>query len=190
MKAKKNRKLKNLEKTTNRNRVKGFGLVIFFICLTVQSYSQKCWYDYLEVDPISGNNVKGITFSIGGFLFSDWDLGLNKHGNQYFVGMYIGLSGNIRDVITPENTITFKLENGEIITIYANEDYVPTSQVTQYGIISWFNARYYISEGDLQRMASSRLIYVRASIGTKIYDAEFSRKKGKRFQSNAKCILL
>ena len=89
MKDEKNRKLKNLERTTNRNRVKDFGLGILFICLTLQSYSQKRWYDYQEVDTITRNNVKGITFSIDGFLFSNWDLVLNKYGNQYFVGMYI-----------------------------------------------------------------------------------------------------
>jgi hypothetical protein len=172
------------------NRIKVFGLVLLFIFLAVQAYSQKCWYDYHEVDPITGNKVKGNNFNIGGFLDSGWQLGLNKHGNQYFIGMYIRLSGNIREVITPENTIIFKLENGEIITIHANEDYVPTSQATQYGIYSWFNARYYIPEDDMRKIASSRLTYIRASIGTKIYDASFSKRKEKLFQSNARCILL
>jgi hypothetical protein len=162
---------------------------MLFIFFTVQAYSQKCLYDYNEIDPITGNEVKGITFS-NAYFFPSWQLGLNKHGDQYFVSMYISLSGNIRDVITPENTIVFKLENDKIITIHANEDYLPTSQATQYGIYSWFNARYYISEDDMQKIASSRLVYVRASVGTKIYDGSFSKKKGKQFQSIAKCIML
>ena len=170
-------------------RMKVFGLVMLFIFSAVQAQSQECWYDYHEKDQITGNIVKGNTFNIGSFLDRSWQLGLNKHGDQYFVGMYIRLSGNSRDVITPENTIIFKLENGEIITIHANEDYVPTSQTTHYEIVSWFNARYYISEDNMLKIASSRLIYIRVSVGTKIYDKSFSKKKGKLFQRSAKCIL-
>jgi len=182
--------LKSKMGSKNKSRIKNFALIMLFAFLTVQIYSQKCLYDYQKIDPITGNEVKGIIFNIDGYFFPSWQLGLNKHGNQYFVSMYISLSGNIRDVITPENTITFKLENDKIITIHANEDYLSTSQATQYGIVSWFNARYYISEDDIQKIASSRLIYVRVSIGTKIYDGSFSKRKGKQFQRNAKCIIL
>jgi hypothetical protein len=173
----------------NKNLTK-IGLLLLIIFLAVQSYSQKCWYDYHMKDPITDNEIKGITFNVGGFLDSRWQLELHKHGNQYFIGMYIKLNGNIREVITPENTIVFKLENGEIITIHANEDYVPTSQATQYGIVSWFNARYVIPEDDMQKIAASQLTYIRASVGTQVYGGSISKKKGKLFQSNAKCILL
>jgi len=186
-KTEKNWRVKNQKKA--KSKIKSFGLIMLFVFLTVQAYSQKCWYDYHEIDPITGNEVKGITFS-NAYFFPSWQLGLNKHGNQYFVSMYISLSGNTREIITPENTIIFKLENGEIVTIHANENYVPTSEVTIYGFSSWLTARYYISEDDLQRIASSRLTYVRVSIGPKIYDGSFSKRKGKQFQSNAKCIML
>jgi hypothetical protein len=170
--------------------IKVFGFSLLFFFIVEQTYCQKCYYDYVEKDQITGEIIKGNTFGIGCFIGCGWIIGLNKHGNRYFVDMHIKISGNVRDVITPKNSIIFKLENGEIITVYANEDYVPTSQATQYGIYSWFNSRYYISEENLQKIASSRLTYIRASVGTDIYDDSFSKRKGKLFQKNAKCILL
>jgi len=187
LKGKKNWKVKKTKLT--KNRIINFCLVFFFCFFSIQAYSQKCWYDYHEIDPITGNEVKGITLS-NTYFFPSWQLGLNKHGDQYFVSMYISLSGNTRETITPENTIIFKLENGEIVKIHANENYLPTAEVTKYGFSSWLTARYYISEDDLQKIASSRLTYVRVSIGPKIYDGSFSKRKGKKFQNIAKCIML
>jgi hypothetical protein len=169
--------------------IKVFGFSLLFFFIAEQTYGQKCYYDYVEKDQITGEIIKGNTFGIGCFIGYGWIIGLNKHGNRYFVDMHIQISGNVRDVITPKNSIIFKLENGKIITIHANEEYVPTSQVNRYGMYSWFNARYYISEEEIQKLASSRLKYIRASVGTDTYDESFSKRKGKKFQKNANCIL-
>jgi len=187
----------NSENLKNRKmtRIKVLGFLLLFFLITEQTYSQKCYYDYIEKDQITGEMIKGNTIGFGCFIGCGWIIGLNKHGNRYFVDMHIKLSGSVRDVITPKNSIIFKLENGEIITIYANEEYVPSSSLTpNWGwgqdIVSWFNARYYISEEDIQKIASSRLTYIRASVGTDTYDESLSKRKGKVFQKNAKCILL
>ncbi len=116
-------------------------------------------------------------------------MGLNKNGNQYFLGMLIQLNGNVRDIITPENTIIFKLENGEIISVNASQDYVPTAQATEYGIVSIYSVRYNISKEDLKKIASSPISYIRISIGLQTYDENIVSKKGKSFQDQANCIL-
>jgi hypothetical protein len=167
------------------NKIKIFGLVLLFSFIAVSAYSQKCKYDYQRKDPLTGEETKGNTFGVNLW----WKLGLNKNGDNYFVGMFIRLSGNVRDVITPENTIIFKLENGEIITIYASEEFVPTAQATQNGVISVFNARFNISENDLQKIASSPLTYIKMSVGPRVYEETFASKKGKTFQEKARCIL-
>ena len=168
-----------------KNKIKIFGLVLLFILIAIQAYSQKCKFDYQKKDQITGAETKGNTFGIKMW----WKLGLNKNGDEYFVGMSINLAGNVRDIITPDNTIIFKLANGEIITINANEEYVPTAQATQNGIVSQFNARFNISKADLKKIASSPLTYIKMTIGPRTYDESFPIKKGESFQSNAKCIL-
>ena len=168
-----------------KNAIKILGISLLLMCATGQAYSQKCKYDYQKEDKITGETTKGSTFSIKMW----WKLGLNKNGNQYFIGMWIRINGNIRDVITPENTIIFKLENGEIITINANEDYFPSAQTDQYGVYSDFNARFSISEEDMKKLAASPLVYVKVGVGARVYDESFATKKGRTFQNLAKCML-
>jgi len=166
-----------------KNIIRLLTVVVIFISTT--AYSQKCKYDYQKKDEITGEETKGSTFDVK----RGWKLGLNKNGNQYFLGMLIQLNGNVRDIITPENTIIFKLENGEIISVNASQDYVPTAQATEYGIVSIYSVRYNISKEDLKKIASSPISYIRISIGLQTYDENIVSKKGKSFQDQANCIL-
>jgi hypothetical protein len=159
--------------------------VMFLVVSTGQLSAQKCKYDYEKKDPLTGEASKGSTFGVKLW----WKLGLNKIGNQYYIGMWAQINANIRDVITPESTIIFKLANGEIITVYADNTYPPAAQATQYGIISIYNAKFNISAEDLQKMAASPLVYVRMEIGARNYDCEFKTKKGAEFQHKAGCIV-
>ena len=169
--------------------IKFFSLVMLFMFIAPQVYSQKCKFDYEKKDPLTGEATKGNSFMIKMW----WHLGLNKVGNEYHVGMYIRLDGNVRDYVTPENTIIFKLENGEIITVYADNEYVPTAQSVRYGneyrVVSVIRAKFTISEEDLQKIATSPLAYVKMTAGARTYDSEFKTKKGAEFQNKAKCIL-
>ena len=165
--------------------IKVLAVTVVFILMSAQAYSQKCKYDYQKKDEITGEETKGNTFDVK----RGWKLGLNKNGNHYFFGMLIYINGNVRDIVTPENTIIFKLENGEIITVNANQDYVPTAQATEYGIVSMYNVRYNISKDDLKKIAYSPLTYIRAGIGMQTYDENIATKKGKSFQDQTICIL-
>jgi hypothetical protein len=161
----------------------GLGAVLAVVGLTAQA--QKCKFDYQKKDPLSGEATKGNTFGVKMW----WKLGLNKVGNTYFIGMWININGNVRDIITPENTIIFKLANGEIITLKASDNFLPTAQATQTGVATSYRAKYDISEEDLRKIMASPLIYVKMEVGARIYDSEFNTKKGTEFQSKAKCIL-
>jgi len=169
----------------NLNRIKILGLVMLFMFIATQAFSQKCKFDIDKKDPLSGEQTKGISFKIN----TNWSLGFNKVNNQYFVGMSIVFNGNTREILTPENTIIFKLANGEIITIYAKDNYTPTAQVMGYNIVSRYIALYDISEEDLQKIAASPLVYAKVGVGSVAHQSEFNSKKGTEFQNKAKCIL-
>ena len=165
-------------------RILSLGIVLLVVS-TGQLFAQKCKFDIDKKDPLSGEQTKGVSFKIN----TNWSLGFNKVNNQYFVGMSIVFNGNTREVITPENTIIFKLANGEIITLYAKDNYTPTAQVMGYSIVSRYIALYDISEEDLQRIAASPLVYAKVGIGSAAHQSEFNSKKGTEFQNKAKCIL-
>ena len=123
-----------------------------------------------------------------------WELDLNRIGNKYFVGAHIFIDGNVRDIITPARTLIFKLANGEIITLYANDEYPPTAQVVAGSVTpsvkSVYHAKYDISEEDMQKMASSPPTVVRVEIGdARKYDSQFNAKQGAAIQQKAYCIM-
>jgi hypothetical protein len=160
--------------------------ILFLFAGAGQLSAQKCKYDFEKKDPITNEMTKGNTFGIKMW----WRLGLNKFGDRYFVGMAITIAGNVRDIITPENTISFKLSNGEIIVLNAKEEYLPIAQATVNGVITVYQAQYDISKEDLQKLAASPLSYVKVNVGSaRSWDSEFKEKKGAEFQQKANCIM-
>jgi hypothetical protein len=168
-------------------KILSLGVLLLLSC-TTQLSAQKCKFDYNKKDQLTGESSKGTTFSIKLW----WKLGFNRVGDTYYVGMYININGNVRDIITPENTLIFKLSNGEIVTLHANDNFVPTAQVNQAqnAVVSAYHAKYDISAEDFQKLAASPLVYVKMGIGSaRNYDSEFNAKKGEEFQNKAKCII-
>jgi len=172
------------------------GVLLLFAC-TMQLNAQKCKFDYEKKDPLTGNLTRKSTFTIIAtvpFYTIDkpmiWKLYFNRIGDTYFISMFFDLAGNTRDIITPENTIVFKLANGKVITLSAKDNYVPSAHIVQDTyVVSLYESQYEISEEDMRILAASPLVFLRAGIGTRSYDYEFNTKKGTNFQNKANCIL-
>lgn len=165
-------------------KILGLGMLLLFLA-SMQLSAQKCKFAYDKKDPITGEQSKGVQFTIQ----RTWALAICRLGDTYFISMAMTGAGNNREIITTENTIILKLANGELITINAKEEYVPAAQATQYGVVTQWRAEYNISEEDLQKMANSPLTYVRMQIGARTFDQEIDTKKGQDFQNKSKCIL-
>jgi len=176
-------------------KVIGLSAVLAVVGLTTQA--QKCKFDYEKKDPLTGKVTKKSTFTIVATVMFytierplKWKLDVNKVGDKYFIGMFIGLTGSVKNPITPETAIFLKLSNGELITLYANDTYYSTTDVKQDGgVVSTYDAKFDISEEDMRKLAASPLIYVKVGIGARDYDSEFNVKKGTEFQNISKCIL-
>ena len=162
----------------------GLGILFFFLA-SMQLSAQKCKFDYEKEDPLTGAQTKGNTFTVKVY----WKIGFNKVGDKYTISMWLRMNGQVRDIITPENNIVFKLENGEIITVFANDSYVGRSQATQNGVLTVYDAIFAVSEDDIKKLAASPLTYVRMPIGALTAESELNTKKGAEFQGKAKCIL-
>jgi hypothetical protein len=162
------------------------GLGILFLFVTTLSLSaQKCKYDYNRADPITGEASKGNTFA----LHTAWKMGFNKTGDTYFTGMLLRCSGNLREIIQKGDPISFKLSNGEVITITAQDEFLPAAQATQYGIVTVYTGKYSIDAATLQKMAENPPTYVRMNIESKVYEKEIAAKAGKKISEAARCIL-
>jgi hypothetical protein len=171
--------------------------VLLLVVSIGQISAQKCKFDYEKKDQITGEVTKKSTFAIIAtvpFYTIErplkWKLDINRVGNKYCIGVFLDLAGSVRNPITPESTLIFKLANGEIITLYANDTYFSTSHIIQDSkVVSLYDAKYDISEEDMQKMAASPIVYVKMGVGGRDYDYEFKDKKGADFQNKANCIL-
>ena len=161
------------------NKIIVFGLIAIFTLISTLAYSQKCKYSLKRKDPITGKEKKAIIcFDIQ----NRGRLVLVNDDNHYFFVMCIMHEGNIADLRNPDNSINFKLENGESITISKNE-------IKEKYIKSFFDVYFSISDYDLHKIASSPLTDIKISVGSYKIDESYSVKKGKSFQNKAKCIL-
>jgi hypothetical protein len=160
------------------------GFIFLFIC-TLQLSAQKCKFNYNRTDPITGESAKGNTFSI----HIAWKMGFNKLGDTYHLGMYIRLSGNIREFIRKGDPLVFKLSNGEVVTLNSLDEFLPAAQATESGIVTVYQGKYDIDVATLQKIAANPPTYVRMNIESKVYEKEISSKDGKKITQAATCIL-
>jgi hypothetical protein len=178
------------------SQILGLG-VLLLVVSTGQLSAQKCKFDYEKTDQITGEKAKKSTFTIIATVMFytieqplKWKLDFNRNGNKYVIGVFLDLAGSVRNPITPESTLIFKLANGELITLYANDTYFSTSHIIQESkVVSVYDVKYNISEEDMKKLAVSPLVYVKMGVGARDYDSEFNAKKGAEFQNKASCIL-
>lgn len=176
-----------MKKTT-----KILGLGILFLFVTTMSLSaQKCKYDYNRTDPITGEATKGntCTIQVYGMGFPIWQIGLNKAGDSYYLGNLYRVVGNVREIVQKGDQIMIKLSNGEIVTLVAQDEFLPVAKTSGGGVYTEYLAKYSIDATTLQKIADNQPTYIRMTISSKVYEKEISTKDGKSFAKHAACIL-
>jgi len=173
-------------------KILSLGILFLFVC-TLHLSAQKCKFDYNKKDPITGEATKGNTFTIstggGGFTAAPpVKMGFNKAGDTYSAGMFIRYYGNMRDIIQKGDPLVFKLSNGDVVTLTALEEYLPTAYASQV-VVSVYQAQYSIDVPTLQKIAENPPIFLRINIGNMRYEKEISSNVGKQISQAAACIL-
>jgi len=163
--------------------------ILFLFAFSLQLSAQKCKYDYNKKDPITGEETKGSTFNVSTFMgISNWKMSVNKMGNTYYIGNILNVSGNVREIIKKGETVAFKLSNGEVVTLYAQDDFLPVQQATQNGVYTQFTSKYGIDAETLQKIAENMPTFIRLNAESKVYEKEIPAKLGKQISQAAKCI--
>ena len=171
-----------------KNAIKIFGLVVLFIFIAPQVYSQKCKFEIDKKDQITGEIVKKTNFLLMGKR--QWgmvEVAFNKVANTFFIDTYIYVGGFSGDVISPTEEFIIKLANGKIITKNTNEKIKPIAFSNGNG--SRFELKLYFSDEELREMANSNPTFMRFSISGKTYDIEITSKDAKNIANSINCIL-
>ena len=170
--------------------------ILFLFAMTLSLSAQKCKYNYNKKDPFTGVETKGIEVDLDGSLFITpigtifkSKMGFNKIGETYFVNIELVYSGNIRESIKKNDTFAIKLSNGEIVTIYSQDESLPALVASVGNIFTSYVAKYDIDAASIKKIAESVPTFIRINLDSRIYDKELDSKTKKNFTNAAKCIL-
>lgn len=178
-----------------KNVIKIISLAMLFTLIAPQAYSQKCKFDYQKKDQITGEETKGNSVNIYSKSMSlvpktSSKISFNKIGETYYFEIIIDFHGVVRDIIQKGDAITFKLSNGEVITIYAQNEIIPSAQVIAgERVMTRYKGKYDIDAATLQKIAENMPTFIRANVGSTIYEEEIAVGCGKKIIQAATCIL-
>jgi hypothetical protein len=168
--------------------------ILFLFVFTLQLSAQKCKYDYNKKDPITDEATKGNTITLstfaGGFSVGPaCKIGFNRKGDSFHLGMLITYRLSTREYIQKGDPIVFKLSNGDVVTVYSQDEYSPVAQASQGVIFSQYFAKYSLDASTLQKIAENAPTFVRINIGSMVFEKEIAAKNGKEISQAAACIL-
>jgi hypothetical protein len=82
-----------------------------------------------------------------------------------------------------------KLSNGEVVTLVAQDDFLPVAKVTSGGVYTEYLSKYSIDAATLQKIAENPPTFIRMTAESNGYEKEISTKDGKKIAQIAACIL-
>lgn len=180
----------------NTSKIKVVAIITIALFSFFNSNAQKCKFDYEKEDPFSGKATKGNTSAIypaSPVSNEYWYLGLNRTGDDFYIGMLVQLKGELNTYLEKGDSIMFKLANGAVITCYANDKVSPTTNAAAAGgqpiITTQYRANYAVTAEELKNFSESMVTFVRMNVGDKVFQVEIKEKHAKKLLDNAACIL-
>ncbi len=163
--------------------------LLLILLSTVLAAAQDCSNVKESTDEFKNEVVKKAQIGVGPVTWN-WQLMLEQHGDKYTLGLRVMNSGDIRYIIKKDEIIQIKLEDGNVIELVANNDYLPVASI--YGgaqvVTIWLPAGY-ISVETLKKLAASPITAIRLTIqGTEATVTKFKDKQTRRVMEAAGCI--
>ncbi|MBK9400429.1 MAG: hypothetical protein IPN36_06055 [Bacteroidetes bacterium] len=166
-------------------------ILSLLLCMTLtSSFAQKCKYDVETTDAFTGTKTIGTTAKLPqGAL-----IGFNLSNNKYWVGIFIEFFGEKNDKIAKGDSLLLKLGNGEIITLYTNDNYAPTSYVYGQGtsaanVKSYYKPNYTADAATMGKIAANPVTDLKFFMGVNNLPIAVDEKFREKIMNAAACIL-
>lgn len=163
--------------------------LLLSIALT-NNYAEKYKYDVETTDAFTGKETLGTTAKLPkGAL-----IGFNLSSDKYWVGIFIEFFGEKNDKIAQGDSILLKLVNGEIITLYTNDNFAPTSYVYGQGtaaanVKSYYKPNYNTDSTTIRKIAKYPVTDLKFCMGTNNLAIAIDEKYREKIMKAATCIL-
>jgi len=166
--------------------------MLFFFAFSIQLSAQKCKYVYNTTDPITNEVKKKNHVYISQYVGSakpSGEIGFEKINENYFLTSKNVIYGQLTKEVLPKNEpLTIKLSNGEVITVYSQEECIPVEQITAT-IETNYSRKYDIDATTLRKIVENPPTFIRVNLGSRVYEKEISSGIAKKIVAAAACIL-
>ena len=163
--------------------------LLLSIALT-SGFAQKCKYDVETTDAFTGKKTVGISAKLPkGAL-----IGFNLASDKYWVGLYIEFFGEKNEKIAMGDSLLLRLGNGEIITLYTNQESAPTSYIVGQGtayanVKSYYKPDYNTDAATLTKISLNPVTDLKFYMGINNLAISVDEKFREKIMKAAGCII-
>jgi hypothetical protein len=157
-------------------------MILFFF--NWPSQAQNCKYDIDKTDPFTGRNIKSITTP---FLGS-WNITFVKDGDDFYAEVYLLLSGQHKDVVSPGDSMLIAMEGTKPVVLYAMESFVPKHEINGNVVKTWYRVKYSLDMDTLTKLGEGSPIAVRFLLGAAVQETEIPAKNAAKIKKASQCI--
>jgi hypothetical protein len=159
-------------------------LLLALFATNAASYAQKCKYEIDEIDQLTSGIRRAISVEIdGGFTLT-----FNQSTDNYFIDLTT--FGFKSETLELNDSVAFKLDNGEIIYFFADAEKIPA--VSMHSIASMkyvYNVAYKATKEAFEKVKNNNVTYIRLNVGQNIYESTLKEKKSKKLKDAFTCLL-
>ena len=165
-------------------------IVAAIACLFMpaKSIAQKCDLDIDKVDAFSNERTRSATNPVGEKR-NRWKLILTRTNNKYTWSLYIVYGVVVDKTIKKGETVKLKLENGKILELVIDADYLPTAGVDGPKVYTAFLPKGELTEANIKDLSESPITNLQTNVLGYSPQIEITSKQGEAIQETAKCLL-
>ena len=163
--------------------------VLTLFLISNDFFSQRCYYDYNKIDPISNEKVQ----RIDRYCNKHITISFYKKGNNYRIQGLLTMDGEQNFIQETGAKIDLKLTTGKILTLKTETKSTPTTQINKFknGVGTYYNMSYLISKGELNEIQTNGIIFVRIYVkdNTEYFDCSMNKLETRETKKSAGCII-
>jgi len=171
-------------------KIKMLGFVALFLFVAVQAYSQKCKYEYQKTDGLTGKKTKAVLHKVSKTLNMRFKAVENSYSMDiliYFTGFNMG-SANTKISLETDDSISFKLSTGEIVSISVPKQIIPDMRQDKLALFHLYE-NIPVDKEILEKLSNTIILYICLCNEKKIAEGSLKEKDAKALQDKIKCIL-
>lgn len=161
-------------------------LAFLLLSLSTITKAQKCKYTHEKVDEFSGEVERRILKRYN-FYFK---FAFYKLGDDFRLESYVNIPGDQAFLIPEGSKLKLKLGDKSVMELSSIKNATPQSFVANGQIFSGFAMTYPITKEQLNKIGEVGIKFIRTCLKDEsYYDMNLKKKKSKKTQDYAKCII-